>query len=85
MPQSQPVMGRGQRQPATVEMGVDQLRHQSFAFGVERRGRLVEQPDRALDGDQPRQRQPPRLPGGKMTGLQRGDRGETDDVEGRPR
>ena len=34
-----------------------------LAGGVERRGRLVEQPERPFDRDQPRDRQPPLLPG----------------------
>ena len=46
----------------------------SCAVAVERRGRLVEQPDRPLDGEQPGDRQPPPLAGREVGGRQVGQR-----------
>ena len=48
---------------------------------VERRGRLVEQPDRPLDRDQPRDRQPPPLPGRQIGRRQVGQRREIDRLQ----
>ena len=64
-------------------MRAHDLGEPDLGVGVERGGRLVEQPQRALDGDQARQREPPPLPRREIGGRQAGERGEFDRLEGR--
>ena len=69
---------RGHDHAAGGEMAAHQLGQPRLRRRVERRGRLVEQPDRPLDRDQPRDRQPPPLPGRQIGRRQVGERGELD-------
>ena len=71
-------MGRRQDQAAAGEVRPHQLAEPFLGRGVERAGRLVEQPDRALDSEQARDREPAALPGGKIGGGQVGERVEPD-------
>ena len=76
-------MGRGKHQAAAVEVGVDQGGDQRFALGVERGGRFVEEPERAVEQQQPGEHQPAGLAGGEVAGIKGGDRPEADGLEGR--
>ena len=59
---------RGSNDDAVAgEMATHQLRQPALRSGVERRGRLVQQPKRALHRHQARDRQPPPLPGRQIT------------------
>src|SRR6185503_7946384 len=75
-------MRRGQDQPAAGEMNAHELRQQGLAQGVERRGRLIEQPDRPLDRNQAGNRQAPALAGGEIARGQPGQSVETDGRKG---
>ena len=59
-------MGGGQDQPAAGEMRAHELGQHRLRRGVERGGRLVEQPDRPLDRDQAGEREAAALPGGEV-------------------
>src|SRR6478752_3091202 len=76
-------MRRGQDQPAAGEMNAHELRQHGLAEGVERRGRLIEQPDRPLDRNQAGKRQAAALPGGEIARGQPGQSVETDVRQGR--
>ena len=65
-------------QAAAGEMLTHQPARRVLRRRVERRGRLVEQPDRALHGDQPGERQPPPLAGRQIGRRQFRQRRETD-------
>ena len=73
----------GEDHAAAGEMAAHQPGEHRLRRRVERGGRLVEQPERPLDRDQPRDRQPPPLPGGEIGGGQVGDAAEPDGVERR--
>ena len=66
-------MGGRHDQAAAGEMLAHQRRQHRLRGGVERRGRLVEQPDRPLHRDQARDRQPPPLPGREIGRRQVGE------------
>ena len=70
---------------ATMMPPVRRCRHQGreplLARGIERRGRLVEQPDRPLHREQPRERQPPPLPGREIGRRQIGQSVEADHAQ----
>ena len=55
---------------AAGEVAAHQSGERVLRRAVERRGRLVEQPDRPLHRDEPRDRQPPPLAGGQIAGGQ---------------
>src|SRR5712671_2684098 len=55
---------------ATLKVRAHQLRQHRLGGDVERGGRLIEQPERALDSDQPRDREPAALPCGQVGGWQ---------------
>ena len=69
---------RGKDQAAAGKVLPHQVRRASPARRVERRGRLVQQPERPLDGEQPRDRQPPPLPGREIGRRQVGHAVEPD-------
>ena len=71
-------MGRGQDQPAAGEMGAHELGQHGLPHGVERGGRLIEQPDRPLDRNQAGERKAAALPGGEIARGQPGQPVETD-------
>src|SRR3954470_10820996 len=73
-------MRRGQDQPAAGEMNAHELRQHGLAQGIERRGRLIEQPDRPLDRKQAGKRQAAALPGGEIA---RGQPGQPIEIDGR--
>ena len=74
-------MGRGEDEAARGEMGLHQACQAILRRDVERAGRLVEEPDRTLDHDKARDRQPPPLTGGKIGRGQAGERCKSDRVQ----
>ena len=71
-------MRGGDDHAAAGEMAAHQLGQPILRRHVERRGRLVQQPDRPLHRDQPRDRQPPPLPGRQIGRRQVGERRQID-------
>ena len=69
---------RGDDQAAAGKMRAHELGEASLRRCVERRGRLVQQPQRPRDGDQPGNRQPPPLPGRQIGCRQIGERVEVE-------
>jgi len=55
-------MRRRKDEAAIGEVCLHQFREPRLRCDIERAGRLVEQPKRALDGEKARNRQPPLLP-----------------------
>ncbi len=76
-------MRRRQDEAASGQMRPHQIAEALLRRGVERARRLVEQPDRPLDREQPRDRQPPALAGRQIGGGQIGERVEADRRERR--
>ena len=74
-------MGGRENEAALGQMRAHQAGEALLRRGVERADRLVEQPDRPFDGDQPRDRQPAALAGREIGGRQVGQRVEPDRVE----
>ena len=64
--------------PASGQVRLHDFAEPRLRCGVERGGRLVKKPERALDREQPGDRQPPPLAGGKVGGRQFGQRIEPD-------
>src|SRR6266702_3898421 len=74
-------VGGGHDHAASSEVIAHQAAEHVLAGHVQRRGRLVQQPDRAADGEQPGQRQPAALAGGQegggeISGVVEADRSE---------
>ena len=63
---------------AAGQMAAHQIEQHRLRGGIERRGRLVEQPERPLHGDEPRDREPALLPGREIGRRQAGQRVESD-------
>ncbi len=63
-------VGRRQDEAAAGAMGAHQVGQDRLRGGVERGGRLVEQPDRSGDRDHAREREPPALAGREIAGRQ---------------
>ena len=76
-------MGGRQNEAALGEMRPHQAGEAVLGGGVQRAGGLVQQPDRAFDGDEAGDRQPPALAGGQVGGGQVGQFVEADRGEGR--
>jgi hypothetical protein len=68
---------------ATVEMFADDLDQPGFGRRVERRGRLVEEPDRAAGDQEPGEGEPAALARRQIGGRQRGEPDEPDPFERR--
>ncbi len=71
-------MRGGDDNAAAREMRAHQLEQHRLCRGIERRGRLVEQPERPLHRDQARDREPSSLTGGEIGRRQLGQRFEPD-------
>jgi hypothetical protein len=63
-------MRRGEDETAGGQMRPHNFGEPGLGRGVKRAGGLVEQPDRAFDGEQAGDREPAALPGGKIGGRQ---------------
>ncbi len=74
-------MGRGDHDAAACEMIAHQSDEEVLAFGVERGGRFVQQPDRPSRDQQPRDRKPSALASGEVGGGQMGRMVKTDGGE----
>jgi hypothetical protein len=66
-------MRRGKDQAPAREMKLHQICEADLTFIVKSGSRLVEQPERPVHGDEPRERQPPPLTGREIRGSQVGD------------
>src|SRR5450631_467953 len=74
-------MGGGDDQPASGQMVTHQAGEHGLSGRVQRRGRLVQQPDRAAQREQPRQGEPAALAGGQIRGRQIHRVGESHAIE----
>ncbi len=76
-------MGRSDDHAAIVEMRPHHRREHALRSGIERGGRLVEQPERTIDRKEPRQRGAALLSRGQIGGRQIGDSRKSEPRQGR--
>src|SRR6516225_6876500 len=76
------VRGGSDNESAAGEMGAHEIGQHRLGRRIERRGRFIEQPDRPLDRDQPREREAAALPGGEIDRRQLSEPVEADGGKG---